>query len=511
MKKLRGLLVLVITLMTMISASVFVNADTTTDLSTMKVYAVDASGNKSEVPMEFDSTTYEYDLTVLSTTVSISVEASTVDSASTWKVEKEGINTKMDTGKNYTEVSVTSASGAVQVYKLNTTKLTAAEEATYEAPSVDSNPDNVVTDNLVTVGKKQMGIVSSFDKKLIPEGFEKATAEYNGNEYTCIKGEVKSLTAFYLRGEDAEGFYIYDADNNEFYAMNNIKIKSRMYTIVNPEKTESILKNYKKQDVTIIDQEVKAWVLDADEGMYLVYAMNWNGETNLYCYDDNEKCFQKYLLSSNEAAQIEAAKKAYENIQDKYNNLVDKYNILMKIACGLVIVIIILIFVIINLAINKKEKKVKKAKRKAAEEGLDSFEMDEDDLSMINDEVDSMMNDESVNGEIEDFNEDSMLIDLFVDSEEEAEESDKEDIDELDQEEIEKNDAELNDSDMEVAEEINVEDDFSDVNEEIEVESNEVQNEEVSETAEGKPEEKPEEIGEIDDFDEDIEFISVED
>ena len=32
-----------------------------------------------------------------------------------------------------------------------------------------------------------------------------------------------------------------------------------------------------------------------DEGMYLVYAMNWNGDTNLYSYDDNEKCLQRYL------------------------------------------------------------------------------------------------------------------------------------------------------------------------------------------------------------------------
>ena len=48
-----------------------------------------------------------------------------------------------------------------------------------------------------------------------------------------------------------------------------------MYTIVQPKKVDGIVKAYDKKKVTIIDQEVKAWVLDEDEGMYLVYAMNW--------------------------------------------------------------------------------------------------------------------------------------------------------------------------------------------------------------------------------------------
>lgn len=377
MKKLRLMFVMILTLTMVFAASVFVSADTTTDLKSMKVYAVDAAGNKTEVPMNFNSTTYTYDLTVLSTTESIAIEAEPADSTSTWVIEKDGINTKMDFGKNFTAVAVTSSTGAVNKYTLNTTRLTADEEATYDAPEVNSDggdTDKKDTDKTVTVGKQEMKITSSFDEKLIPEGFEQATVEYDGEEYTCIKGEVKDLTAFYLYNDETEGFYIYDADNNEFYAMNNIKIKSRMYTIVNPSETEKMLKNYDKKTVTIIDQEVKAWVLDEDEGMYLVYAMNWNGDTNLYCYDDNEKCFQRYLLSSDENAQVDAAKTAYENIQKKYNNLVDRYNILLKVACGLVIVIIILIFVIINMALNKKEKRIKSGKKNKGEGKIETDE-----------------------------------------------------------------------------------------------------------------------------------------
>ncbi len=415
MKTLRKLLILVVVLTMTTGWSVLVSADTATDLSDMKVYAVDGSGKKTEVAMNFESTTYTYDLTVMSDVVKIEIEATPADSSSKWVVEKEWANTRMDVGKNLTEVAVTSASGAVQKYTLNTTKLTAEEQATYQADeteSVTKKDDTAAVkkdkDTKVTVGKKEMKISTSFDKNDIPEGFKKTTAEYNGKKYKCIKGEVKDLTAFYLYDDETEGFYIYDESSDKFYVMNNIQVKSRMYTIVQPEKTDGILKNYDKETVTIIDQKVDAWVLDDEEGMYLVYAMNWNGETSLYSYDDNEKCFQRYLVSLDSNKQSEAAATAYENLQKDYNKLVDKYNILLRVLCGLVVVIIILVFVIINLALNKKEKKVKKAKNKKSDK-IDDLEdniiAEEFDAEVAADEQDDLKELEEVEEDLDISNE----------------------------------------------------------------------------------------------------------
>lgn len=382
MKKLRTMLTLVVSLSMMIASVVIVNADTTTDLKSMTVYAVNEAGEKSVVNMDFSSTTYTYELTVMSDTVSIEIEAEVADGTSTWQVEKDGINTKMDFGRNFTEVSVTSATGVVNKYTLNTTRLTEAEQATYEGPKNEpvSKDDTTKSDSDVTVkvGKSEMKIASSFEKSAIPEGFKKADVEYNGKTYKGIKGEVKELSALYLYSDETEGFYIYDAASDSFYVMNNIQIKSRMYTIVNPETTDKVLENYDKKKVTIIDKEVNAWALDEEEGMYLVYAMNWNGETSLYCYDDNEKCFQRYLTSADSNSQMEAANKAYDNLQEKYNNLVDKYNVLLKVVCGLAVVIIILIFVVINLAISKKTKKIKSEARKEKHAEDKSENIDED-------------------------------------------------------------------------------------------------------------------------------------
>ncbi len=206
MMKIRNLWVTVVTLFVLvIGTATCVSADQATDLSSLKVYAVDAAGNKTEVKMNFNSTTYTYNLTVLSTTEKIQIEAVPADSTSKAVVEKEWANTKMDTGKNLTEVSVTSTSGTVQKYTLNTTKLTADEDESYKAENGDGSntSDTPKTDSsskktTVKVGKKQMKISSSFPKADIPDGFTKSSEKYNDKKYTCIKGEVKKITAFYL-------------------------------------------------------------------------------------------------------------------------------------------------------------------------------------------------------------------------------------------------------------------------------------------------------------------------
>ena len=393
MKNLRKMVMLILTLaMLTTGVQVSVLADQTTDLQSMKVYAVNAAGKKTKAELNFSSTTYTYDITVMSDTESIEIVASPATSGSTWAIEKDGINTKMDFGKNYTAVVVTSSTGAKNKYEINTTKLTKAEQATYKAgsstdettakdsSSTSSKKSKKVSKSDITVGKGEYKIVEDFKDDLIPEGFSKTKAEYDGKQYEAIKGDKKDITAFYLKKGSTKGFYIYDYETKKFSSLRNIKIASRMYTVVNPTEKASCLKKYTKKQITVIDQEVNAWVLNEEEGLYLLYAMNWNGDTNLYCYDDNEKCFQRYIAEDDVNTQIEAANKAYNNVKNKYNTLASKYNMLLKIACGLVIVIIILIFVIRNIKLNRKEKRRAKQKdKKDAEDSTESNDVEESD------------------------------------------------------------------------------------------------------------------------------------
>lgn len=410
MKNLKRIIAVMIVISMTVAAMIFtVSADSTTDLKDMKVYAVDGNGNREQVKLDFNSITYTYDLTVKSTAASIAIESTPADATSTAVIEKDGINTVMTPGANTTAVIVTSASGMTQRYVLNTTKVDATLDSTVEylTKKNEGKTKKKKSDKEVKVGKDTFKISTSFKKGDIPEGFEKTEAKYDGKSYSAIKGETKELTAFYLYNDEEEGFFIYNENENTFYKMNNIQIKSRMYTVVNPDKTDEVLKNYETKKIDVIDTKIKVWVLDEEERMYLLYAMNWNGETSLYCYDDNEKCFQRYLVNNDVYSQMDAANIAYKNLQKKYNKLVDKYNILLRILCGVVVVIIILLFIIFNLALNRKAKKIKKEqikedgnsydsideKENAKEESLDRMEQpgEETDSNDIDSELEEII------------------------------------------------------------------------------------------------------------------------
>ncbi len=412
MKSLKRLLIAMIALtFVFASAQVSVKAASDTDLKSMQVYSVDTAGAKKQLKFNFKPTTYKYDFVVKSNCVRIEILVTTNNPASSAVVDKEAVNTRMDTGKNKTTVTVTATNGAKQVYTLKTKKCTPAEDSQYKeggkAAKKSSSDKKKVSKKSAKVemnGKEYK--ITSFSKKDIPRGFVKTTASYNGKKYDAIKGKEKDLTAFYLNGPDGEGFCIYDKDAKKFYIMNNVKVKSRMYTIVEPENPDDILKNYEKKTIKIDGQKVKAWILDDEKGMFFVYAMNWDGETSLYTYDDQEKCMQRYLIDNDVNSQIEAANQAYDNMKDRKNALTKKYNIFRYIIIGMAVLIIILIFLLIHSKLNKKEKKIKaeefvtagmgedkddkKAKKnkkadkeETDENDIDAVPIDEDDIDAV--------------------------------------------------------------------------------------------------------------------------------
>lgn len=361
MKSLKRLLVTVIAVTFVLSSAMMtVSAAPATDLKSLKVYSVDTAGKKKQIKFKFNPTTYKYDLVVKSNVPRIEVIPTTNDATSRAVVDKEAVNTRMDQGINTTTVTVRSSTGATQVYTLKTKKLSPAEDATYKDDSKKAKKKEKKSKKSVKVkmnGKEYS--ITSFTKSDIPKGFEQTTAKYKGKKYDAIKGKEKDLTAFYLIGEDGEGFCIYDKDKDKFYIMNNVKVKSRMYTIVEPEKEDDILKNYEKKKIKIDGQKVDAWVLDDEKGMFLVYAMNWDGETSLYTYDDQEKCMQRYLIDNDVNSQIKAANQAYDNMKNRRNEMAQKYNIFRYIIIGMAVIIVVLIFLLIHSKLNKKEKKIK--------------------------------------------------------------------------------------------------------------------------------------------------------
>lgn len=418
MKKFYSLILCMVMAFTLLGAmTTNVKADEAT-LSELKVEAQNSAGERTDVKLtpEFSADTTEYEATVANDTIKLVLTPTTTEEDADYKTEWEAL----DVGDNKTYITVTAADGTKTKYTISTKRLTEEEEATYKADeNTDDDNDSESGSKKVTVkvGKTNMLISSDFKESDIPEGFSETKAKYDGKKYAAIKGDKKDIVAFWLKStstsedetseeETAEegttdsksGFYIYDEESGSFYAMKNIYVKSRMYTIVNKAEPDSFLNDYETAQVEMIDEEVEAWVLDETNSLYLVYAMNWDGQTNLYCYDDVEKCFQRYIIDSAAATQLEAANDAINNLQDKNNELIKKYNqsngTKWKIIAALLILVVILFFVTLNLSLSLKARKinggerVKKERRKRPKKEEEDFDDEEEYDEYGNDDDD---------------------------------------------------------------------------------------------------------------------------
>lgn len=413
MKKLYSLvLCLVMTFMFCGVATTNVSADEAT-LTEMIVEAHSNAGERTEVVLTpaFSADVTEYEATVANDTIKLVITATTTEEDAEYEVDWEAL----DVGDNKTFVYVTAADGTETTYTIYTKRLTKEEEATYVAEEVEDAEDGDSEDgnsedeseivSTVNVNGTEMKISSDFNESDIPEGFVEAEYEYAGKTYTVIKGETKGIIAMWLKdaaasdeSEDGEseeetteenadsedesdgdavtseeGFYIYDETANLFYDMDNIYIKSRMYTVVEVAEPDPFLNDYETIDLQVIDETVSVWVLDEANSLYLLYAMNWEGETSLYCYDDVEKCFQRYIINSAAATQLDAANEAINNLQNKNSELIKKYNdsnsTKYKIIAVLAILVVILVFVSLNLFLSLRTKQLR-------------YEEDDDDSSV---------------------------------------------------------------------------------------------------------------------------------
>jgi len=369
-------------------------------LSAMKVQVEDKNGELKDVKLspKFSADVTEYNITVMNNVKELEVEATPAEDGATYKVEWA----VLDEGDNKTYVYVTAADGTKKTYVILTKKLTASEEATYEAPENEDDADTSNEDNeeatakvssksvKVDVNGTTMAISSKFKSSVIPEGFNKTKFEYQGKKFPSITGETKNVTAIWLvpvedentdeQNEEEttadeeeksagpeikyeEGFYIYDEENDRFYPMNNIYIKSRMYTVIDMESPDSVLNGYDQTNLDVCGETVKVWILNEEDKLYLLYAMNWNGDTSLYCYDDVEKCFQRYIIDTAAANLVEAQREKVNNLQLKNNELVKKLNdsnsTKWKIIGGLAVAVVILFFICLNLILSLKTKKIK--------------------------------------------------------------------------------------------------------------------------------------------------------
>ena len=323
------------------------------NLSSMSIAAVREDGSSYDVTLSpaFSKDVTKYNISVEDGVTDLVVSAKTEDAKA--KIYVQWPN--LDPGDNTTKVIVTAEDGSKKEYVIYTK--VPVEETTTPVPE---DPITAVVDGT----EYYIGNIN--DSVALPEGFESFEYNYNGKTVVAGKGLVKDIILMYLTSGTGEAgkLYIYDEVANSFYPMVNITMSQKLYTIVKAPEELVVPVGYNESVVTIDGVEFTGWQISELEGIYLVYAMNWEGQAGLYYYDIAESQMMKYfdssvevgvdlddynsLVSENESLKDDIAKLKETNV-DGGKVLLYKYIIFIAL-----FLVVILIGVIIVLVVKKK-------------------------------------------------------------------------------------------------------------------------------------------------------------
>ena len=324
------------------------------NLSSMSIAAVREDGSSYDVTLSpaFSKDVTKYNISVEQGVTDLVVSAKTEDAKA--KINVQWPN--LDPGDNTTKVIVTAEDGSKKEYVIYTK--VPVEETT---PPMPEDPITTVIDGT----EYYVGNIN--DSVTLPEGFESFEYNYNGKTVVAGKGLVKDLIVMYLTSGTGEAgkLYIYDEVANSFYPMVNITMSQKLYTIVKAPEELVVPVGYNESVITIDGVEFTGWQISELEGIYLVYAMNWEGQAGLYYYDIAESQMMKYfdssvevgvelddynsLVSENESLKDDIAKLKETNV-DGGKVLLYKYVIFIAL-----FLVVILIGVIIVLVVKKNK------------------------------------------------------------------------------------------------------------------------------------------------------------
>lgn len=333
-------------------------------LSGLTVSAVSQNGDSTNVGFipGFSPDVYEYTAELAPNVTRLVVATTLSDAKATTQVS----GTRIDVGSNKTTITVTAEDGSQSVYTIYTVR---PSEATTTAPTDTSEGETAEGETTqaeepVTEFDRTPKLVENLGKYIIqdftlisiPEGFEENTAQYAGQTIAVLKGISKGLTLVAL-ADDVQGsnvaIYIYNEASGSFDKMVNVTSTQKIYTVIPTDDSYAGPEGYTKTELNLNGEKVKAWVKKEETEFYVIYAMNWNGETALYVYDTKEQTMQRFVEGNKsenfvdepetENTEYVSMKRQYDELNDKYDDAKAKSGRIIKVLAGIVIIILLLV------------------------------------------------------------------------------------------------------------------------------------------------------------------------
>jgi hypothetical protein len=352
-------------------------------LAALNVSLVYADGTTESIALTpgFSADVTSYQLSVPENVTRLSLDASAADGKAAVAVS----GTALDPGSNTTTITVTAENGDTRQYSIYTEKARAQETTTQQetesqtenetentTQQEETTEEQTTAEEVTTVAEGEDPLEVVIDGQTyrivdipegveFPEGYEAIQTDYHGVSVLVLQGLSTSLQLMYLENQETgEGdFYIYDKTNETFTPYIALTVRQHVYAILDiPEDAELPFGGTIGDEYTLIPLKIGDKTIQAlnygVEDIYLVYAVNWNGDKGFYYYDAKEGSMLRYEYSAFEQTTeqtdtqfgydlSQAERKAYEQRIEKRNLVIIILVLVVVVLLGAMLLITVIV------------------------------------------------------------------------------------------------------------------------------------------------------------------------
>lgn len=237
------------------------------------------------------------------------------------------------------ELTLEEGNSTIKIAEGDPSKIEEKEEE--EDAGSDETSQASADDIQVDVDGTEYILTDKFPEGDIPEGYERTTVTLDGQERQMVANANSGVTLGYLLDGDAGSFFLYNEENATFSPYAELVISDKTsIVLLSDTSAVSLPSEYKEAELTLKEKTFPVWQKSGDEGYYVLYAMNSNGDKDYYRYDSEENTYQRFSPESGEEE-----KEKTSGLLGKIESFIEKniQKIVLFGGLGLIIIIVLIL------------------------------------------------------------------------------------------------------------------------------------------------------------------------
>lgn len=300
------------------------------------------------------------------------------------------------------ELTLDQGTSTIKIAEGDPSKIKEKEDSEGDSSSASADDIQVEVDGVAYI------LTDKFPEGDVPSGYERTTVSLDGQDRQMVMNANNGVTLGYLLDGDAGSFYLYNDENATFSPYEELVISDKTSIIILSDVSAvSLPSEYKEAELTLEEKTFPVWQKSGEEGYYVLYALNSNGENDYYRYDVEENTYQRFVPEGGEDE-----KEKTSGLLGKVENFIEKNIQKIVLFGGLGLIVIIILIFTLGLKLynrnaeldelyeeyglnneepqpekEKKKKKVQKAQKPGRARKNDDFEDDfaTEDMSFTSD------------------------------------------------------------------------------------------------------------------------------